>query len=287
MAQDLPSQVDTEIAKEQSQPINIIELSLDAGTIRYAATRSDFVFPTGGNTYTAKALQIATIQQTKEGQIVRVEFAFDNIAADMHAYNVAEKFDGKVIQWKKIWRDAIGVSTYYRLMFYGYMEEPHEINKRWLRVNGVMGKSLQRRVLQKYYRRECNHNFGDGKCNYEGYSNLVSLKATGTADSGSTSTLVDNALTQADDYWNFGRIEITISGTKYYRKVKDFAAGSDTVTFDVALPVAVSSGDVYAVYKGCSKTWDACQSNNSYGPSSDNKANFQGFIHIGDKEEPA
>ena len=66
--------------------------------------------------------------------------------------------------------------------------------------------------------------------------------------------------------------------------VDDFDAGTDTVTFDVPLPVAVSSGDSYNIYKGCPKTWDVCQANNNYGPSADNKANFNGWMHIGEED---
>lgn len=283
MAQDLPGAVDTEIAAEKSRPVNLVEIALDSGTLRFSTTKNNIVFPTAGNTYTAKSMQMARIKQSKEGQLIKVEFAFDNITGDMHGYNVAEKFDGKTIAWKKIWRDAVGDASYYRLMLFGYLEEPHEITKKYLKVYGIMGKGLQRRVLQAYYQPRCNNIFGDTKCNYDGYSDLAALTASGTADSGSASTLVDNALTESDDHWNHGRIEVTVSGTKYFRKVADFVAASDTITFDVPLPVAVSNGDAYTVYKGCPGTWDACQSNSNFGPTSDNKANFYGFIHIGDK----
>jgi len=107
------------------------------------------------------------------------------------------------------------------------------------------------------------------------------LMQMGTADSGTTSTFVDNALTQVDDFWNIGRVELTKAGVTYRRNVIDFDAGTDTVSLDVPLPVAIDNTTTYFLIKGCDKTWNTCQGNNAWGPESDNKANFLGFTHIG------
>ena len=82
----------------------------------------------------------------------------------------AEKFDGKSIWWRTIYRDALGSALNYRERLKGFMEEPHQIDKQWLKVYGVMGKALGRRMLQEYFQRQCNNNFGDLKCNYDGYA---------------------------------------------------------------------------------------------------------------------
>ncbi len=289
--QDLTANTLAQIAADASAPILLAEIYLDAGTLRYAALKSNLVFPTGGNTYTAKAFLIGNIVTTSNGQITEVEISFDNVLQDMHGFNVAETFDGKQIIIKKVYYGDLASDTYYREIFNGFMEDPHEIGKNWLKVRCVSGKALQRRILNWYYQSMCNHVFGDYWCNYNGYADLTTLKATGTADSGTGSTLVDNALTQADDFWKFGKIVITIDGTIYKRKVKSFTASSDTITFDVPLPVDISAGDAYTVYKGCPGTWWACNRLKedmvtacAYGPSANNKVNFKGFIHIGDKE---
>jgi len=103
----------------------------------------------------------------------------------------------------------------------------------------------------------------------------------GLADSGTTLTLVDAALTEVDDYWNFGIIEIVKAGILYRRNVFDFDAATDTVTLDVALPLTVDNTCVYSLIKGCDKTWDTCGAVNAWGPFTDNQANFLGFVHIG------
>lgn len=66
----------------------------------------------------------------------------------------------------------------------------------------------------------------------------------GSADSGSTTTLVDSALTQADDYWNGSILILRDQQTAHL--ITDFVASTDTITFAPAAPSAVSS-DVYVI----------------------------------------
>ena len=66
---------------------------------------------------------------------------------------------------------------------------------------------------------------------------------TGTADSGSTTTLVDAALTQADnDYWKGSLVRFT-SGTidGQTRLITGFTAATDTITFEPATTQAVGT----------------------------------------------
>jgi len=69
---------------------------------------------------------------------------------------------------------------------------------------------------------------------------------TGTADSGTTTTLVDSILTQVDDYWNNHQIHIT-GGTNAGRSrvVTDFVASSDTITVSPAFPSAIDNTSIY------------------------------------------
>lgn len=57
------------------------------------------------------------------------------------------------------------------------------------------------------------------------------ITASGTVDSGSTTTLVDNALTQADDYWNGAELSVEIATNLWEKRVvDDFVASSDTIS---------------------------------------------------------
>ena len=286
MAQDIPDSVETEIDATQSRPSLLLEVYLDAGTLRYVNNYQTLVFPTGGNSYTGKAFTLTNKKESVESQIIRSTLLIDNVASDMSAFNAVESFAGKQIIIKKVFRNNLSGSTLYREVFNGYMEEPKSINKQQMSIPIVYGKELQRKALQFVYQPLCNNTFGDTKCNYDGLANLSSstMAVTSTSDSGSTNTLVDSTLTESDDYWNFGRIEIGISGVTYYRKIKSFSAASDMLTLDVPLHISISGSTPYTVYKGCPKTWEACQSGGTYGPSGDNKANFGSFIHIGQSE---
>lgn len=77
-----------------------------------------------------------------------------------------------------------------------------------------------------------------------------------TADAGgSTTTLVDAALTEADDYWNgalcvFEDDTTTAALQGHVAHVKDFDAATDTLTFWSTLPAAVAAGDTYRLILG-------------------------------------
>jgi len=71
---------------------------------------------------------------------------------------------------------------------------------------------------------------------------------TGTADSGSEGTLIDDALTQADDFWN-GAIVLMRTGNNagLARTIVDFNAASDTLSFEPDFPYAIAAGDEYTI----------------------------------------
>lgn len=82
------------------------------------------------------------------------------------------------------------------------------------------------------------------------------VNVTGTADSGSTTTMVDAARTEGDaDYWK-GSLIVFTSGTLLgqCRIITDFNAGTDTFTFAPATTQAVST-HTYAILPNTS-VWD-------------------------------
>ena len=287
MPKSLPAQVLSQINADNQRPILIVELYLDSGTLRFSTTKGNIIFPTGGSTtFTAKAMEVSNIIQGAEGQIGRVSVKFDNVSGDMTGYLDAEDFYGKKLVIKRIYVDALGDVSYYNELFRGFCEEVSEVDRYSMTVPATSGKALQHRVLQRIFQKRCNRIFGDAVCNQDGYAVVSSttpgLWAKGTADSGTTITLVDAGLTQANDYWNYGRIDIGYSGTTYYRTVQDFVAASDKVWLDVPLSFSVDNTCKFHIYKGCSKTWDSCSgTTNPWGPKADNRANFQGFLHVG------
>ena len=103
----------------------------------------------------------------------------------------------------------------------------------------------------------------------------LGLPQTGTADSGTTSTMVDAALTEADDYWNYGTVTFSSGNNDgLTRPISDFTAASDTVTFQYPFPNAVAAGDTYTIRRGCNKTSHWCSIKH------DNWQNYGGFVGL-------
>lgn len=77
-----------------------------------------------------------------------------------------------------------------------------------------------------------------------------------TADAGGTvQSIVDAALTEADDYWNgavgwFDSNTTTVALRGVFFHVKDFTAASDTLTLATSLPAAPAAGDTYRLVLG-------------------------------------
>lgn len=279
MPKSLSSAVTAQISAQQKRPCLLYELGLSS-TLRFAAAKTNVVFPTGGNVYTAKAITLNTVSQSLEGQIGRVTVKFDNVSRDMAAYANAQDVAGVSLLVMRVYLDALGAASDYNEIFRGTIERPVRIGREWMTLTATTGTPLNRKTSNFFYQRMCPWRAGGAECNTNGNFNLGALTASGTADSGSTTTLVDNALTQADDYWNYGSIIITKAGVDYMRTVKDFAAATDTITLDVALPVPVDGTCTYVVYKGCDGTWDTCGGANAWGPSANNQLNFGGCLHI-------
>ena len=78
----------------------------------------------------------------------------------------------------------------------------------------------------------------------------LQTSVNGIADSGTTTTMVDAALSQADDAWN-GAMLLFKTGTNsgYSAVVTDFDAASDTITFAPSVPNAVTTEN-YTLIKG-------------------------------------
>ncbi len=89
-------------------------------------------------------------------------------------------------------------------------------------------------------------------CPYEVHPFVLRMTTTmstsGTADSGSTTTLVDNALDQVADFWNGYELKITSgSNIGLSRIIDDFVATADRLVFD-DLPYAIDNTTHYELY---------------------------------------
>ena len=277
----LPATVTTQQALEQQRPVNLFTFNFSS-PLYFAAAKSNLVFPTLGTTYVAKAIEYDPVQQDYSGNIIRLTARFDNTSKDMASYAASLEFLGVWLTIKKVWRDALGDVTYHDEIFYGIIEE-YEFNYNWMTIQARNGEPLTARCPARAYQRKCPWTFGGSECNRDGNADITAapLRVTGTADSGTASTLVDNALTQATNFWKWGLLTCTKAGTTESRIVKSFDAGLDQVTTIIPFSFAVNNVTTYILVAGCDKTWDTCNADNAWGPTADNKLNFGGFRNVG------
>lgn len=280
----LPATVTTQQAAEQQRPVNLFTLNFDT-PLYFAAAKSNVVFPTAGTTYVAKAIEYDPVQQDSSGNIIRLTVRFDNTSKDMASYTTSLEFLGTWLTIKKVWRDALGDASYHDEIFYGIIEG-YEFDYNWMTIEARNGDPLTARCPARMYQRKCPWTFGGSECNRNGNADITGapLRVTGTADSGSTTTLVDNALTQATFFWKWGLLTCTKGGTTETRIVKTFDAGIDTVTTIIPFSFAVDATTTYILVAGCDKTWDTCRKASPvfpWGPTADNKLNFGGFRNVG------
>ncbi len=90
------------------------------------------------------------------------------------------------------------------------------------------------------------------------------VAASGTAESGTVSTLIDSSLTEPDDFWNSMTLVITSgTNTNEIRYISDFNSASSTLTVDEPFSFAISSSSEYLIRKdldfasrAASAVWD-------------------------------
>jgi len=288
MAKDLTATVDGKIAAQEQMPLMLVELYLNAGTLRFVAAKNNVTF--GGTVYTAKFMKISKVDQSAEGQIGRIAVSFDNITGDMGAYIDDEDFSGKQLIIKRVWYGggALASAADHNEYFNGFCEEVEEISKTLMTVPVTYGKPLQRQTLLKIYQRNCGHNFGDTVCNQLSRADLTSLCVLDTAVvSGSTDYIIDATKGKplgsgVTDYWKFGTVDLWVkgSGVTYTRDVKTFYSGTSKTFFSPPLSVAIDNTYSYNIYKGCSKMWSSCGAESAYGPLSSNTPQYGGFLHL-------
>lgn len=144
MAKALSANVQTQQAAEEKRPVNLVILSLDTGTLRYAAAKNNVTFPTGGNVYTAKALSYDSVSTSLEGQVSRISIRLDNTIRDMASYHYATPFKGRSIVVWKVYHDALGAAADYEEVFNGTMEEPN-FDYNWINIPATAGTGLAKK----------------------------------------------------------------------------------------------------------------------------------------------
>lgn len=271
------------IAMATSRPIEIHDIYLGSQTaedddtlhfVSYYKNISFFQYLSGTpQTYTALGISRAGIKKTIQSEVDTAGYRIDNVNKAMGSYAATKNFRNKRIVSRLIFRSNLTSADDAKVIFDGMIQGIVFKQRTMEAVCVPMISSLAFETGWPY-QINCNARFGDIYCNIN--KNSSTNRVSSTATGGTTGTLIDtNALLQADDYWNHGIIEFT-NGTniRIKRKIVDFDAATDTLTFDYAIPTAPAAGDAYVVYRGCDKSLTMCQ--DTY----NNEDNYHGFHSI-------
>jgi len=156
--------VDAMDATERRPSLLFLLHITDVVTLRYVAGISAVTFPTAGDVYSPKMIQMKNVKQAIGGQIGRLTLKFDNTLRDMSAYAEHYTLPGKTLEIWRVYRNQLGNASYYEPVFYGIMEQP-KFDGNVMSIAATSGLSLVRRSPARIYATLCPYVFGDSNCN--------------------------------------------------------------------------------------------------------------------------
>jgi uncharacterized phage protein (TIGR02218 family) len=128
---------------------------------------------------------------------------------------------------------------------------------------------LNQPMPRNLYSANCINTLYDSACNVVKASHAHNSSVA----AGSTKSVIQCGLSQADVYFNNGVIHFTSgANTGAVRTVKEYDVGVLTLAYP--LPHPPETGDAFTVYPGCNKTRADCLTKFS------NADNFRGFPYI-------
>jgi len=267
----------------QHKPVEIHDIYLGSQTAEDSNTLHfiNFYFPLyffnylshTSQQYTPVGVSRSAMKKSTHGEIERVGYQIDNVTKAMSVYAAAHDLRNKRIVTRLIFRDHLSSYLDAKIVFDGFIQNVSFSRKKMAaNCTPVLG-SLSFETGWPY-QIECNARFGDSYCQID--KDAVANKVIGAVTGGTTTTIIDTVnLDQADDYWNWGIITFTSGNNNgSSRKILDFVSSTHTLTLDYALDVAPTATDAFAVYRGCDKTLNSCDTIFS------NTINYHGFHTI-------
>ena len=267
----LTAPLTSDISSDQFDKIALCVVGLSSQTVRLTTDPVGLTFV--NYEYQGKGFEISELQYSSENTIDQLTLSLSNIDGFWADRFAAEDLIGRTVLIAISSRTQAPLASADYLTLYdgridGAKFTPQAVElpvRSWL---DALNYPMPRRRFSKL----CNYRLYDSRCTVAKAASSNTL--VGTATVGDSRHLADTVnLTQADDHWNYGTLEMT-SGMNIFmqRQVIDFAGFS--VLIDYPFPYPVSNGDGYILLRGCEKTFFACK--NKFA----NQINFAGFIHV-------
>ena len=273
MSRTIPSGIQSAVAAEQNQPIELFEVFLDNETLYYAGHPSNIIF--GVQTYTAIGGGRSPIRTTNELDVDEVTLTVDNIDRFFADKVIKDEFIGRNLVVKKVFLDELDSASKYVVVFDGKMDEPViDQNKFQVKVRSWLD-AIHHTTPRRMFSTLCNYQLYDSDCGIT--KAITSNQNNGTAIASSTTKVVVASIFTAypNQHFNEGTIKMdTGSNAPLGREILDFDSSSMSATLRIGFPFTVNSGDTFTIYRGCRKGVSDCISRfNNY-------VNYGGFTTI-------
>jgi len=252
-------------AKEQSQNffIELYEVHLPSGTVRFAACDEDIPF--NGQVYKSVPIQRGEIKTTVDSKTDNVELKIANVDQDFTAaiYGGLDFRGSDCYIMQILYPNSLSDPTIFKYIFTGYLDNPVFDGKEFKvtiksRIPNIYSPSRK-------FQLPCNAWFGDpDECGViKGFGNGATVGAGSTQ-----SVIYDSNNNNTVDFWKDGIL------TYYNESRKIIAYENGYITLEYPLTYTVQAGATYSIEQGCDKSAAVCK--NRF----DNLGNRSGFPSI-------
>lgn len=257
MSRETPSIVQSWSQEVANRPLELYQVFLDQGTLRYAQSDVDVQF--GGQTWWAMGISRGEIRTTAELECDEVAVSLDNVNLAVADRIIAEDFIGRRATIYKVRRGDV-TSGQAMVLFDGRMDEPVlDQQKLTLKVRSWLD-GMHVNIPRRIFSSVCNYQLYDPWCTV-GRTVDVNV-GTGTAIGSSDQyTLVADYLAgKADGYWGpIGTLwMLTGSNMNLGREVVAHSQTSMSVEVRMPFPYTIASGDAFRIERACMKTVADC-----------------------------
>lgn len=252
--------------------IELYEIELRSGTLRFAACDTDITF--AGKQYLSMPIERGGYTQTVDSKLNNLELKIGNvdhaitrllmtgidfrgtkcsILRIMYPHSIAEVGDTPAIITEK--------SKLYMYVFSGTIDAPY-VNNREFKVQ-LIATSPQQDAPSRKCQLTCNAVFGDIEA-----CGVVKVIRNGVIESGSNNGTIVNPThrTEPDGFWTNGIVTVNYES----RKIERY----ENKIIYLDYPFVTDVSDNYTVEQGCDKTFKTCKDRFNNG------RNFSGFPSI-------
>ena len=295
MTRPTSSSFDTEVAKKQLRPVELLDIFFgiqtadDANTLHFAIHDAPVTFfntDGGAQIYTPIGVRRSEMSNVMDNEQRKVTLEIDNIDRTFQAFffQNADFMRDKRVVLRTVLLDALAAAADAVRTIDGTIDTI-TITERICQIDfhGAIGNLTFRTGWP--LDRICPYNFVSTLCAQGVTVQDLLQKTADTAASGSTKTTIKAAtLGQPDGFWAVGTIKFT-SGVNngITRKVIKWTQSSKDILLDFGLPDTPGVGDGFDISRDCDKTFKECKERytevDATKGNSDNFGGFQTVVH--------